>query len=117
MRLVLLALLALPLLAQPDPDFAHKRAILNVMERQQAAWNAGDIEAFMEGYERSDAIVFVGSEIQRGYDDVLARYYRTYGDREKMGELKFSDFEIRILNETAANATAEVDRTGLEYGF
>jgi hypothetical protein len=30
-----------------------------VMEAQQAAWNRGDIEAFMDGYERADSTTFI----------------------------------------------------------
>ena len=113
MRLALLTLFA-PLLL--SAQFAEERLILDVLERQQAAWNRGDIEAFMTGYERSDKILFVGSEIQRGYDAVLARYHRTYGDREKMGRLRFSDLEVRVLNDTAATAIGRYHLTRSEAG-
>lgn len=96
-RLLLLLAPAL-LFAQSEEE-----KILNVLRTQQAAWNRADIEAFMQGYERSDELAFVGTEVQRGFDDVKARYYRKYGDPAKMGKLQFSDFEVRIL--TADTAT------------
>lgn len=97
-----LPLLCLALCPFAAGQTADQRLILDVLERQQAAWNRGDVEAFMEGYERSDRIVFVGAEIQRGYDDVLARYRGTYGDREKMGRLRFFDLDVEVLSDGAA---------------
>ena len=39
-----------------------------VMEAQQAAWNRGDIEGFMNGYERAETTTFVsGNELTRGW--------------------------------------------------
>jgi len=44
---------------------------------QAAAWNEGDIEAFMEGYWRDDALRFVsGTEISSGWNATLHRYKR-----------------------------------------
>ena len=37
-----------------------KQAILKLMNDQQTAWNNGDIETFMQGYWKSDSLVFVG---------------------------------------------------------
>ena len=34
--------------------------ILNVLESQRQAWNKGDIEGYMQGYAKSDSLVFVG---------------------------------------------------------
>ena len=36
-------------------------AIRGVLEMQQAAWNRGDVEAFMSGYESSEDTTFVGA--------------------------------------------------------
>jgi hypothetical protein len=37
-------------------------AIRAVMTAQEAAWNRGDIDGFMNGYARSQATVFVSSD-------------------------------------------------------
>jgi hypothetical protein len=37
-----------------------KEAIIRVLERQQKAWNKGSIEKFMDGYWKSDSLIFVG---------------------------------------------------------
>jgi ketosteroid isomerase-like protein len=70
-----------------------------VMEMQQAAWNRGDIDAFMDGYERAESTTFVsGDELTRGWQTVLDRYKRRYTSKELMGMLTFSDLDIQSLN-------------------
>lgn len=76
---------------------ASERDIRAVLELQQAAWNRGDVEAFMSGYEASAATTFVGATITHGYQQVLDNYRRRYPSREKMGQLAFSDLEVRLL--------------------
>lgn len=85
-------------IAQGDPA----KEIRRVMDDQAAAWNRGDLEAFMKGYWNSEKLVFVGSEVTRGWQPTLDRYKRTYGTREKMGALTFSDLEITVLSKDAA---------------
>jgi len=79
------------------------QSIRAVLTSQQAAWNRGDIPAFLEGYWNSPELTFVGSDgIVRGYDGVLARYQKSYPDKKAMGELDFSGLEIRPLGPEAA---------------
>ena len=74
-----------------------------VLNAQQEAWNRGDIEAFMDGYWRSEETVFVSSdEVTRGWEKVLDRYKKNYTDRAKMGMLTFSNLEITPLGDDAA---------------
>ena len=77
-------------------------AIRKVMDDQAAAWNRGDIEAFMDGYWRSDRLVFVSNNVTRGWQPTLDRYKKTYDSRAKMGTLTFSDLEITVLSKDAA---------------
>ena len=78
-------------------------AIRQVLDIQQAAWNRGDIPAFLEGYWKSPDLTFSGSSgTVRGYDGVLERYRKSYPDRQSMGELEFSGLEIRLLGADAA---------------
>jgi len=83
--------------AQPE------REIRAVLEAQQEAWNRGDLDAFMQGYWKSDRTEFVGpSGIQRGWQAVLDRYRQGYPNREAMGKLSFSNLEINLLGSDAA---------------
>jgi len=78
-------------------------AIRAVIEAQRDAWNKGDIEGYMDGYDRSDNTVFVsGDTVTHGWKTVLERYKKGYDTREKMGQLTFSDLEFTILSKDAA---------------
>ena len=77
--------------------------IRKVMDDQAAAWNRGDIAAFMEGYWRSDKLTFVsGTDVTRGWQPTLDRYKKSYDSRAKMGTLTFSDLEITMLGKDSA---------------
>lgn len=75
-----------------------ERAVRAVLAAQQEAWNRGDVEAFLQGYEHSTEVTFVGSEVTRGFDGVLERYRRRYPTRASMGTLEFSGLEVRMLS-------------------
>jgi ketosteroid isomerase-like protein len=89
--------------AQSKPKASSEMAIRAVLDAQVAAWNRGDIEGYMDGYDRSPNTEFVGADsITRGWQDVLDRYKKRYDSREKMGTLAFSDLEITMLSNDAA---------------
>lgn len=82
---------------------ADRAAITAVLAEQQAAWNRGNVEAFLQGYWRSPELTFSGNTgISRGWDAVLARYKKNYPDRSAMGKLDFSQLEFRFLGPDAA---------------
>jgi ketosteroid isomerase-like protein len=85
-------------------DMKTIAAIRAVLDAQAAAWNRGDIEGYMDGYARSDDIVFIsGDSLSYGWQTVLDRYKRNYNTREKMGTLSFSDLEIKLIGKDAAS--------------
>ena len=78
-------------------------AIRAVLDAQRDAWNRGDVEGYMNGYERSEQTVFVsGDNLTRGWQTVLERYKKNYNTREKMGTLTFSDLDVMLLGRDAA---------------
>ena len=80
-----------------------RKAIEEVLVAQQAAWNRGDVDAFLVGYWRSPELTFSGSSgVSRGWDGVLARYRKSYPDRAAMGQLDFTGLEFRFLGPDAA---------------
>jgi len=98
--LMLVATLAVSGLGKPSDPNAAIRALLDA---QAAAWNQGDIDAFMDGYKKSDSTTFVDSSgILRGWQAVLDRYHKSYPNRRAMGTLTFSDLEITVLSPSAA---------------
>jgi L-asparaginase / beta-aspartyl-peptidase len=82
---------------------AASAAIESVLSARQAAWNRGDIPAFLTGYWNSPDLTFAGSDgMVRGYDRLLARYNKSYPNQQAMGQLAFSDLEITPLAADAA---------------
>jgi ketosteroid isomerase-like protein len=99
------------LAGQPAPAEPKVQAAANdpsgeiraVLTAQQAAWNRGDIPAFLVGYWNSPELTFAGSDgIVRGYDGLLERYRKSYPDKAHMGELEFSELEFRALGSDSA---------------
>lgn len=87
-----------------------QEAIEQVMLNQQEAWNRGDIEDFMNGYWRSDDLIFTsGGRIRRGWQATLDSYKANY-TKETMGQLAFTDLEIV---KTADNEAVVVGRWAL----
>jgi len=79
-----------------DANIAKVRVVI---EEQAAAWNRGDIEGFMKGYEQVEGITFVsGDQITRGWQTVLERYRKNYDSREKMGTLAFTELEFKPIS-------------------
>ncbi|CAA9416567.1 MAG: L-asparaginase [uncultured Pyrinomonadaceae bacterium] len=97
-----LLLLAASVSAQ-SKDGRIAAEIRRVMDAQVAAWNAGDIDAFMRGYWNSPELVFVsGDTVTKGWQPTIERYKKRYDSRAKMGTLTFSDLEIEVLSKDAA---------------
>jgi uncharacterized protein (TIGR02246 family) len=87
--------------------FAQSSAdsIRKVLADQVTAWNRGDISAFMQGYKNSPDTTFIGKTVQRGWQQVLERYQRSYPTKEAMGTLDFSDLQVRMLGPDHAVVT------------
>jgi len=74
-----------------------KEEIRSVIERQQKAWNAHDIEGFMDDYWKSKDFTFQSGDRRLcGWETLLDRYRTNYAG-EKMGQLTFSDIQICVL--------------------
>jgi beta-aspartyl-peptidase (threonine type) len=75
-----------------------RHVVLDLLEKQVAAWNEGNIDRFMEPYWKSDELTFSsGGQITRGYSATSERYKTRYPNREAMGRLSLSDFEFLWL--------------------
>ncbi len=76
-----------------------EKAVRAVLDAQVAAWNKGDLEAFMQGYWRSPKLSFTsGGKVTRGWDETLANYKKRYqSEGKEMGKLTFSDLEVEPL--------------------
>ncbi len=81
------------------PKARRQLAARNVLAVQKDAWNRGDIDAFMQGYARSDAIRFAGGDrFNYGWQATLDSYRKGYPDAAAMGKLDFDLVEVRELS-------------------
>jgi hypothetical protein len=83
-------------LVQSNPQ--DEKLIREVLAKQVSAWNQNDIEGFMQGYWKSDSLLFIGSKITHGWDSTLARYKRSYPDKAAMGILKFEIMRMDFIS-------------------
>ena len=80
-------------------SIGQEAAIRSLLQKQTEAWNRGDIEGFMEGYWKSDSLMFIGkSGITYGWQQTLNNYKKGYPDKAAMGELTFTLIEIKKLS-------------------
>jgi uncharacterized protein (TIGR02246 family) len=79
------------------PQGADEAAIRAVIAAQTAAWNRGDIPAFMQAYEDSPSTTFIGLTVRKGFEPIRERYMLSYSNPEQMGTLTFNDLDVRLL--------------------
>lgn len=72
-------------------------AIRDVLAAQQAAWNRGDLDRFVQPYKDAPDTTFIGSTIRQGYARILESYKKNYATKEQMGTLTYSDINVRLL--------------------
>jgi len=107
------ALIALLMLAAATTSWAAEESqlktasqqeldVIKVLLKQEAAWDHGDIDGFMEGYKDSPDTLFINNLIQRGFSGMKADYHRNYPNRETMGQLTFSELEVHPIDEKVA---------------
>ena len=76
-------------------DTETRHQIEKVMSKQEEDWSNGDIDAYMEGYWKSDSLKFISKNgVTYGWGKTLAKYQNAYPDKASMGKLKF---EIRSM--------------------
>ena len=94
-----------------------QKNILELLNRQTNDWNTGNIDAFMEGYWKSDSLAFVGSKGPTyGWQNTLDNYKIRYPDRATMGILKFDILRVQFLANDAATLIGKWYLTRPEKG-
>ncbi len=112
-RLRMLALASLLVLAVASPSLMaaqdqlktasqQELDVIKVLLKQEAAWDRGDIDGFLEGYKDSPDTLFINNLIQRGFAGMKADYHHNYPTRETMGQLTFSELEVHPIDDKVA---------------
>jgi uncharacterized protein (TIGR02246 family) len=98
-RLFAAALLSVVALTASAADTPATVAARNVLTVQRDAWNRGDLEAFMQGYWKSDQIRFAGGDsFKYGWQATLKSYQNGYPTAAAMGKLDFDLVEVREIS-------------------
>lgn len=100
------------------PASPTELAVIKVLLAQEAAWNKGDLDSFTKAYKDSPDTLFVSREVSRGFAGMLQSYKREYPTRQAMGNLGFSELEVRPLDERFAAVVGKyhLERTKKEGG-
>jgi ketosteroid isomerase-like protein len=100
MKIIILFLFSYSFLAAQDQDITNIRKVLT---QQQQHWNSGKLEAFMQGYWKSDSLKFISSRgINYGWQATLDGYKKGYPTTEAMGKLTFTIISIEKLSKKSA---------------
>lgn len=98
MRSILVALLTI-ISVSVFSQSKDETAVRNVLAKQNAAWNRGDVDAFMVGYWQHDSLMFIGkSGVTYGYKNTLTNYKKNYPDTATMGKLTFTLIKVKQLS-------------------
>ena len=93
--IALLTILSVSVFSQTNDEIE----VRNLLAKQSAAWNRGDIDAFMVGYWENDSLMFIGkSGVTYGYKNTLANYKKNYPDTTVMGKLTFTLIQVKQLS-------------------
>ena len=88
--------------AQPKParpPGGDEPAINKALNEQLAAWNAGDVNRFMQTYWQNDSLMFIGkNSVTYGWQNTLENYKKNYPDTAAMGKLDFNILETKRLS-------------------
>jgi hypothetical protein len=89
------------------PNPLDEKSIREVLDKQVTAWNDSNIEGFMQGYWKSDSLLFIGSKITHGWDSTLVRYKKSYPDKATMGNLQFEIMRVDFISADAYLVTGK----------
>jgi ketosteroid isomerase-like protein len=96
---IFLLLISTNLLAQKTGN-TDEQQIKVAMNEQLIAWNAGDIDRYMETYWHNDSLMFIGkSGPTYGWDKTKANYKKGYPDTATMGKLDFEIISMQRLSD------------------
>lgn len=79
--------------------------IQTVLDDQEAAWNSGDVDGYMQSYWQSPDLRFAsGGTVVRGWQPTKDRYLARYSNRALMGTLSTTGLEINLIGNDDAVA-------------
>lgn len=99
MKLLLTLLITVTFLTLISAQNKDEQIIRSILANQTREWNKGNIEAFMQGYWKSDSLLFVGKNgPSYGFQTTLQNYQKNYPDTVTMGKLTFNILKAEQLS-------------------
>lgn len=83
------------------PQSKDVKDIIALMRTEEATWNRGDIEGYVNLYAPGDSTRMIyngGTGITRGKDSILA-FYKKYWPKERMGQLTLEHDSIEKISD------------------
>ncbi len=96
------------------PDLATQ--VASLLDRQAAAWNAGDLDGFMSAYSPSPTTTYIGSTgLIEGFEAIRERYAPGFAEGAERDSLRFENLRVREVDERVGVATARyvLEREGM----
>ena len=104
-------LCAAPAISQNgDQMFTATRQQLDVVKvilAQQAAWNNGDLDAYLSHYKDAPDTEAVLANLVRGIDAIRGAYKQNFPNKDSMGTIEDTDIDVRALGDNYALATGK----------
>ena len=98
MKRLLTLLTTVTFLTTASAQNKDEQIIRSILANQTREWNNGNIEAFMQGYWKSDSLLFVGKNgPSYGYQNALENYQKNYPDTVTMGKLSYNILKMEQL--------------------
>ena len=81
----------------------ESETIISILSAQTKAWNAGDLEKFMQTYWKDDKLSFSsGGKTTFGWQATLDNYKKGYAPPKEMGTLNFDGLQVSIIESKSA---------------
>ena len=85
------------------------------LRAQTAAWNEGNLDAFMETYWKDDNLVFVADDkVTKGWSAASRRYKDLYTDDDGLGRMSYNDMDVSMVTDDLAIVTGRYAHAGAE---
>jgi len=101
-RFVLTIAIAVFFLTASARAQSDEERIRETLRRQTECWNNGDLDCFMDGYWKSDSLLFIGSKGPTyGWQTTMDNYKQSYPDKSAMGNLTFTILQLYPISHDA----------------
>jgi uncharacterized protein (TIGR02246 family) len=111
-----LSLCALPAFTQSPPDQLYTATrlqldVTKVLLAQEAAWNRGDLDAYISHYKDApDTQAILGTPV-RGLQNIRLAFRANFPNNDAMGNLQQEAIDVRALGDDFALATGNYHLT------